>query len=174
MKKLLFSFLFVANCSFVPHKPEPVWFDNAHVWVHLPIRVKLAPDLTDYVNPVRESMKTWNREIGCKVFEEAKDEYDVRIVFLHDSVCDKPLLMSEANKVIAATWFCPYDEQVDIEVNRLDELFAAYRVFSHEFGHILGLTHDNFGIMAPELDPEDWWVFPSETDAQAVRERYCQ
>lgn len=158
---------------------EPVWLGagttGAVPWPVLPVRVRMAADLDTYLPAVQQAMRMWNESAGCRLFVEEPPEsvtYDVRILFLQGAPCDAGPAGPIVDKAVAAsTYFCG-SGGVDISVERLDEMQAAYVVFAHELGHAIGLAHDPIGLMAPKAEAMTL-VFPSEKDTRAIRARYC-
>lgn len=154
---------------------EPVFDDTfPAVTRNTPFRVQLAPELVEYAPAIRTTLKAWNDAVGCPVFVEAPEgqEYDVRYVF-GGTVCDSGQIYQLPDPdAMAGVAFCG-DGSVDIEVQRVDELWAAGRAFMHEEGHVLRLAHDPTGIMARHVDPNALLV-PSDKDAKALYARYCR
>ena len=154
---------------------EPVWLEAPGVvpWRSLPIRVRMAADLDTYAVAASTAMRMWNEQVGCQLFKEVPPEsmsYEVRILFLEGQPCEGVTPVPD-HKVAASVYFCQMGG-VDISVERLDEMQAAYAVFAHELGHVLGLAHDPSGLMAPRTEAMTL-VLPSDKDIAAVRERYC-
>ncbi len=155
-------------------KIEPVFVENAHVWNNLPLNVRSRIDNV-YSNPIEGAIDLWNREIGCKVFRRVGTNTVIRVdVILEDydgMPCENPGSYALEKDMAAGTWICP-DNHAEIAFQTLDEISMAYKIISHELGHVLGLAHDPGGLMGDNITNLTF-VFPSDKDKKALHERYC-
>lgn len=155
-------------------------FDVAHdrTWGVLPIGVTWShEDLNGYDIALVGAMTLWNDSVGCQLFAQASpDTADVKVRSFNGEPCghqQSTTSIAETKAMPGVTWPCPNGTD-EVQVNRLDELDNAYRVFAHELGHVLRLSHDEpgAGIMAPSIQPMNV-VAPNRKDVAALRARYC-
>lgn len=159
-------------------RAETVWHPDAIHWTKVPLGVHWNEvAFAVYREPLEEAMKTWNNRVGCAVFEKAISEASSTVkVRAHDgTACGKEVAEGKDTPVRAhycGTYF-------DIQVKRLDHMGLSYRIFLHEFGHALGLDHDDVGAMSEHVRqprdgdyPEN--LLPSNKDVAALKERYCR
>lgn len=156
-------------------RTEGVWAKNARTWDKLPLAVGWDKSRLDpYNEGIRAAMKTWNREVGCTLFVEAATITVVRIVSADFTPCGLPE-NNLGKGDVAGTWLCA-NGTAEIQLVRLDATDLAFKIVTHELGHVLGLDHDEGGLMtAGSLEGLDLvFVRPSRADTKALRARYCR
>ncbi len=153
---------------------EPVFADDAHVWTKLPLNVR--SQIADVYNgPVQGAIDLWNKEIGCPVFRQIGTHTlapaDVILEDYDGMPCGNRGSYALEKDMAAGTWICR-DGHAEIAFQTLDEISMAHKIISHELGHVLGLTHDQGGLMGDNIT-NLVYVFPSNKDAKALNKRYC-
>jgi hypothetical protein len=158
---------------------ETVWAENARHWQYMPLAVRGSADMHTFAPQLEHAQDMWNNQVGCPLFVTAAAspvenvQPDVRVIFLAGAACASELAILDV-LASAGTYYCP-DGTADIEVNRLDDVRVAYRLFAHELGHVLGLGHDPVGLMAPSITTAslEEEAVPSAKDREALAARYC-
>jgi hypothetical protein len=152
---------------------EPVWADGARTWPRVPLLVRSTDEIQAYRLQLDHAMALWNLEVGCPLFAAAgEDTPDVRVIYLRQAPCNNTAVALEKGAA-AGTYYCG-DGTADIELRALDDIRVAYVIFAHEFGHVLGLAHDPWGLMSESVTQADLdRARPTPKDVQALRERYC-
>ena len=180
---MLSLLLLVTHIVYTAHEydeaREITWVENAREWPTVPLRVTWDRRGFEAFNDgIEEAMAVWNRAAGCELLREASavGTADVRIASADGAPCGK--INFDADDPIAGAdvaggaWWCP-NMKADVQIKRLGMIDEAHKVFVHELGHVLGLAHDEGGVMGPYADRIEW-IIPSRKDAKALAERYCK
>jgi hypothetical protein len=123
----------------------------------LPYFIAFDEDHKVYVDSVVKGADLWNREIA-PVFKRVDKEADARVVVTWGSIEDNPI----SAKVV---------------LTNPSDIHAVFRFAAHEFGHVLGLDHDEAprSIMypiQPDMTDEMQFALPSDYDKKLLRGLY--
>jgi hypothetical protein len=135
--------------------------------------IAFGKDHKDYIDSVAKGAEMWNREVGRAVFKRVD---------------------SEAKAVIQVTWggISAKDHPggttthsggpdgplgAKVTLNNPSDVHAVYRYAAHEWGHVLGLAHDEAprSIMyptQPDVTDKIDFVLPSDFDKKILRAAY--
>lgn len=136
----------------------------------LKYHIDFGPDHKVYTTSVLEGIKTWNREIG-----------DVFVRTLDISKADVRVSWGDAEPGCSAGHTIhrggPGNLSADVVLKEPSDTHAVFRFAAHEFGHVLGLEHDEAprSIMydtQPGMTQEMKFVLPSDSDKKMLRELY--
>lgn len=125
----------------------------------------------DYVKSIHAAAKMWNDEIGPVFVQDDDDRADVLVVWGSPRGNEGGSTTHSLNDdgTLSAT----------VELVEASDLRAIYRFAAHEFGHVLGLAHDQAprSIMFPTqpgttYDKEMTFVLPSDYDKKLLRKLY--
>lgn len=139
------------------HYPEK-WGVNAPCdspralrWTKAPklVHWKMPSYFDSYADSHRRAMDFWNKELGHEHFRPTSDESLADITIVVGSFGDGSGAMSTSHREVDGKISATITVKAPSDVRRwmLEE--------QHELGHVLGLAHDQTGIMNPELDETD-------------------
>jgi hypothetical protein len=137
----------------------------------LPYYIDFKQNHTAYVDSVVTAAEMWNREIG-PVFQRTNHYDDAKVIVSwgaysgagHDCA---------AGYVKHRGYRGPVDAQVVLR--NPSDTHAVFRFAAHEFGHVLGLAHDESGLMAPTMNDttdELKITVPTDHDKKLLRRLY--
>jgi len=141
----------------------------------LPLKyhINFDKDHKDYIDSVVKGADLWNREIA-PVFVRVDNEADAVVkvtwgsieVGKHCSAGSTSHTGSEAGPTGAS-----------VVLRNPSDVHAVYRFAAHEFGHVLGLAHDNaprsiMYPMQPDVTDEMTFVLPSDYDKKLLQGLY--
>lgn len=181
----MFASLFIAVLR-MEHKlqlTEAVWLDDAPEWHEAPLGVYWDDkEYADYRGTFQAGIDIWNERIGCAVLAPVASRAEAKVIVrpLDGTECKRETVgvarVNESPTAPASVYFCP--GYADIVTRRLDDVQLALRIIVHEYGHTLGLAHDDRGAMAEAVLTPTWndppeYLLPSNKDIAALKERYC-
>ncbi len=162
---------------------ENVWHKDAPTWAQMPLTVWWDRKVyEDYNQQIQAAIDLWNSRISCTVLWAVPNRGDAMII-MHEAdgtKCGRETVgdaeIDENQNAPVSGRYC--NGYFDIQTKRLDDVGVAFRIFLHEFGHGIGLDHDEEGAMAvlalrPEPGNYPEFLLPSRKDVMSVRERYC-
>jgi hypothetical protein len=126
-----------------------------------------------YVDSVVKGAQTWNAEIGA-VFKRVKEKKDALVIVSWGSA-------DSGTTCAAGTTSHTGDEsgprRASVVLKEPSDIHAVYRFAMHEFGHVLGLAHDEAkrSIMyraQPGMTKELKVALPSDFDKKLLRGLY--
>jgi len=123
-----------------------------------------------YINSVIEATKLWNAELGVTVFRLADNPAEAIITVEWGSMSSN-VGGHVSHRGITGP------KIATITLTDASDVRAVYRYAVHEFGHVLGLAHDDFAqsVMYPTqpgLTGEITFTLPSDADKKLLRELY--
>lgn len=141
---------------------------------HFPLALEIHKELGAYTDSVKEAVAAWNRELDGWAFQVVpyKGNWIGRegvVVFS---------LGSASGDAIGQTlhWGSASTgvEKAEASLIQPGDLYQAYRAAFHELGHVLGLAHDDTGVMAPQLSACDGTCFfiPRQGDIDRLNAAY--
>ncbi len=136
-------------------------------WDHTPVTVAVLGE--PYVDPTEKAIKAWNHWLGMTVFVrwDPGSGIDPDVLVMHG---DNP---SPVIQFIAYVDHITWKGRLHSFVNVMDETEVSVGTMAHEFGHVLGLSHEfsnEFNIMS--YDRGMTWVAPR--DRAALRRLYAR
>jgi hypothetical protein len=136
----------------------------------LPYHIAFGEDHKTYIESVVKAADMWNKEIA-PVFKRVDKEADAVIKITWGSY--------EGGKDCAAGYVKHRGyggpKGADLVLRNPSDIHAVFRFAAHEFGHVLGLAHDDHGIMKPKLEDvttELKFTLPSDHDKKLLRGLY--
>jgi hypothetical protein len=136
----------------------------------LPYHISFEKDHKVYTDSVIKGADMWNKEIG-PVFKRVDKEADAVVKITWGSV--------EAGKHCAAGSTSHTGQTgpmgAKVVLREPSDVHAVFRFAAHEFGHVLGLAHDEHAIMKPKLEAETdelKFTLPSDHDKKLLRGLY--
>lgn len=184
MKYVVFAFGLVCIVAigliyhYVVQPREAVWDDRPRPWERAPIVVS-APD--DFREPTEVIVGLFNRQVGCRLLLFAMSgDIDVRVETGVRSPCGRDDAVRIDPDEAAGAFLCP-GARAEIHIAYPGDLFERTWIVAHELGHVLGLAHDDSGLMREKVpvtfDKEGHRALPiirlTDKDAAALRGRYC-
>ncbi len=161
---------------------EVVWHKNRIQWTKddSPLKVSWPhQDFIAYNDVIRASIDMINDRVGCRVLAEAAPPGDIQIKAFEGSVCHGTEAVDVSKDVAATTAYC--SGYAEISTVSLDEIGLAFRIFTHEIVHGIGLDHDKDvnGIMNPRVFEPTPYDFPeylllSEAHIKAIKKTLCR
>jgi hypothetical protein len=153
---------------------EPTFSEDARHWSTIPLKVTHSPDLKWANEAFNTAIKDFNDRVGCRVLQHNSENPDAYVFTMGER---KPC-GQEFTDPGAGTYACKSGPW-DIMVHNLTETREIHVAFKHEFGHLFGLVHDPYGLMAKGIRRSDWAdphrpiVTLSTKDAKWIRDWYC-
>lgn len=160
---------------------EAVWLDDAPEWKKMPLGVFWdRQEYSDYNDTFQSGIDVWNERIGCQVLAPVKTHGEANVVIRSNdgSECSYEAVKVKENPLApASAIFC--GGYVEIVTKRLADVQLAFRIILHEYGHAMGLAHDDRGAMAevvltPTWDDPPEYLLPSDKDVAALKARFCK
>jgi hypothetical protein len=139
----------------------------------LPYYIDFGEHHKVYVESIVAGANVWNTEIGA-VFKRVNRKEDAKVVVSWGST-------DSGTTCSAGTTSHTGDENgltgARVTLKEPSDVHAVYRFAAHEFGHVLGLAHDEAkrSIMYPAQPgqtEEMTFVLPSDFDKKLLREMY--
>ena len=140
----------------------------------IPYHINFDKDHKDYVDSVVKGADLWNKEIG-PVFKRVDKEDDALVKVTWGAIevgkhCSAGSTSHTGSAEEGATG-------AKLVLRNPSDIHAVYRFAAHEFGHILGLDHDEAkrSIMyplQPDVTEEMTFVLPSDHDKKLLRDLY--
>ena len=135
--------------------------------------ISFGEDHKEYISSITTAADLWNREIGNTVFKQVDNVDDSLIEVSWGSV-------SKEDHVGGYTVHTGDDKGLTgakVILSNPSDLHAVHRYVVHEFGHVLGLAHDDFAksIMfpsAPDTTGGMGYTLPSDSDKKLLRNLY--
>jgi hypothetical protein len=135
--------------------------------------VAFDADHKTYIDSVVKGAEMWNREIGRELFKRSDKEEGAVIQVTWGSV--EPGSHSGGHTTHTGGPGGPTGAK--LVLSNPSDVHAVYRYAAHEWGHVLGLAHDDFSksIMyskQPDVTEEMTFVLPSDFDKKILKEAY--
>lgn len=138
----------------------------------LPLKYAINFDAAhkDYVNSVKAGADLWNKEIGTPLFVFTDKVAEAKIIVEWGSVSGNAGGYTSHKGTTGP-------ESATITLTEATDIHAVYRYAAHEFGHVLGLAHDDFesSIMFPTqpgMTGDMKLVLPSDADKKLLQGLY--
>jgi hypothetical protein len=136
--------------------------------------IAFSKDHKDYIDSVTKGAAMWNREVGREVLKRVEQEGSARIQVTWGGI--EP---DKAHPGGSTTHTGGPDGPTGAKVvlSNPSDVHAVYRYAAHEWGHVLGLAHDEAprSIMypvQPDVTDKIDFVLPSDFDKKILREAY--
>lgn len=136
----------------------------------LTYHIAFGDDHKDYIESVIKAADMWNKEIG-PVFKRVDKETEAAVRVTWGSY--------EGGNDCAAGYVkhrgYSGPKSADLVLRNPSDVHAVFRFAAHEFGHVLGLAHDEHAIMKPKLEDvtdELKFTLPSDHDKKLLRSLY--
>jgi len=139
----------------------------------LPYYIDFGKNHEVYVDSVVKGAELWNTEIG-PVFKRVNKKEDAKVVVSWGST-------DAGTTCVAGTTSHTGNENgptgATLVLKEPSDIHAVYRFATHEWGHVLGLAHDDAprSIMyhsQPSETKDMTFVLPSDSDKKLLRELY--
>lgn len=137
----------------------------------LKYHIDFGPDHKVYVDSVVKGADMWNKEIGTQLFMRTHNKAEAKVQVSWGAY--------EGGKDCAAGYVKHRGyggpTGADLVLRNPSDVHAVFRFAAHEWGHVLGLAHDDHAIMKPKLeDVTDQLKFtlPSDHDKKLLRGLY--
>jgi len=126
-----------------------------------------------YSDSVVKAANLWNREIGRELFRQVEKEDEAAIRVVWGSV--RPGRHVGGYTTHYGGPDIPLEAKVTL--TNPSDLHALYRFAAHEWGHVLGLAHDESprSIMypvQPDVTSDLTFVLPSDADKKLLKKAY--
>ncbi len=137
--------------------------------------IAFGEDHKDYIDSVVKGAGMWNREIGREVFKRADKEEGATVQVVWGSVPSQ----GHAGGHTTHTGGPDGPTGAKVVLSNPSDVHAVYRYAAHEWGHVLGLAHDEAprSIMyptQPDVTDKIDFVLPSDFDKKILKEAYSQ
>lgn len=140
----------------------------------IPYYIGFGENHKDYVGSVVKGAELWNTEIG-PVFKQVDKAEDALVKVTWGSIgvgkhCSAGSTSHTGSAEEGATG-------AEVVLRNPSDVHAVYRYAAHEFGHVLGLAHDEAprSIMyptQPDVTEDMTFVLPSDSDEKLLKEKY--
>jgi matrixin len=122
-----------------------------------------------YTDSVVKGAELWNSEISVKLFERVDDASEAVVHVSWGSV--------NGNEAGHTSHQGGEDGPTSAKLVLVEatDIHAVYRFAAHEFGHVLGLDHDDHAVMqptAPGMTSELKFILPSDHDKKLLQGFY--
>ena len=139
----------------------------------LPLKyyIDFGPDHKVYVDSVIKGADLWNKEIGTQLFMRVHNKADATIHVSWGSY-------DGGNDCVAGYVQHKGDggpQSADLVLKNPSDVHAVYVFAAHEWGHVIGLAHDDHAVMKathPDVTDQMKFVLPSDHDKKLLRELY--
>lgn len=159
------------------------WIPGQEPWAKVPVAVDWSGIDSTFDSSVEYAMGGWNHAAGCDVLVRAPALADanVSIASYDGTICGGAGGIEDVSGATAGTGRCSVD-YAEIRLQVASDIRSVFVIVEHEFGHALGLAHDDSTLMGPSpplYDPAQpgggatLLVLPSDEDGAAVGARYC-
>lgn len=137
----------------------------------MPLRVYLdLPDASVYQASIINAADVWNQHIS-PVFNFVDDPFQSDIIVTWGA-----RESGDSAGGFTKHWGGPeYAERAEIQLQEPSDLHTVMRYAAHEFGHVLGLNHDEHGVMKPKLESMTEnlkFTQPTDHDRKLLRRLY--
>jgi hypothetical protein len=141
----------------------------------LTYHIAFGADHKDYIDSVVKGASLWNREIGRELFKRVEKESDAVIQVVWGSVQPG----KHTGGYTTHTGGSGGPTGAKVVLTNPSDIHAVYRYATHEWGHVLGLAHDEAprSIMypvQPDMTKEMTWVLPSDFDKKTLKAAYLK
>jgi len=143
----------------------------------LPLKYYIAfdEDHKSYIESVDKGAELWNKEIGVNLFQKTSDEKSASVLVTWGSYESGSDDCSAGH--VSHTGDADGPQSAHVVLKNPSDVHAVYRYATHEFGHVLGLAHDEAprSIMypqQPDVTDEMTFVLPSDYDKKLLKEMY--
>jgi len=144
-------------------------------WKKIPITYYIAfgKDHKDYIDSVVEGAVLWNKEIGVELLKRVDKDADAVVQVVWGSVPKE----GDAGGHTSHTGSPDGPTGAKVVLSDPSDVHAVYRYAAHEWGHVLGLEHDEAprSIMypvQPGMTKEMTFVLPSDHDKKLLQGIY--
>jgi len=141
-------------------------------WPKIPllVRIDLADDTLVYTSAIEGAMKLWNSQVGPLFIKVHAGAADVIVQW-------GPTAMDNSAGYTQHIGAKEGVRQAVITFTDPNDLHMMYRFAVHEFGHVLGLAHDDFtsSIMypvQPAVNDKISFVLPTDADIKLLKKLY--
>jgi hypothetical protein len=138
----------------------------------LPYYIDFGADHKVYVDSVIEAADMWNKEIA-PVFKRVDKKENAVVVVSWGAYDSNNSNDCAAGYVKHRGYGGP--KSAELVLRNPSDVHAVMRYAAHEFGHVLGLAHDEHGIMKPKLEDvttELKFTLPTDHDKKLLRGLY--
>ena len=159
--------------KYVVQPSEPVWdTENPVLWEVERLPLTIGTDNPQYREALVLAVRHVNDRVGCDMLAIARASTDIVI---REGTIE---LGAESVDWAAGAFVDAETTRGEILVYQPLMVGTDFAVLLHEIGHILGLAHDNFGMMRPVAEEVVGGKMPapprmSDKDADHLAKRYC-
>lgn len=137
--------------------------------------IAFSEDHKDYIDSVTKGAEMWNREVGRELFKRVDKEADAAIQVVWGPVSSK----DHSGGATTHTGGAGGPTGAKVTLSNPSDVHAVYRYAAHEWGHVLGLAHDEAprSIMypvQPDVTDKMTFVLPSDFDKKILKAAYLQ
>lgn len=139
----------------------------------LTYHVTLDKDTETYRESIEKGAELWNTEIGVKLFKKVDKAEDAVVVVTWGSTQPGKHTGGYTRHLGDSSG----PRRAEVAITEPSDVHAVYRYSAHEFGHVLGLGHDDAprSIMYPVQPGQTvdlTFVLPSDYDKKILKESF--
>lgn len=143
----------------------------------LTYHIDFGPDHKVYVDSVVAGANMWNKEL-CMVFKRV-DKAEDAIIHVSWGAYESSPTKHDCSAGYTSHKGYSGPTGADVVLKNPSDVHAVYRYAAHEFGHVLGLAHDEAtrSIMyptQPDVTEDMTFVLPSDYDRKILKAALCQ